>query len=902
MERIKFFIEFLFGDKNQLFIKVSATWQTKPINVAMSSFLTFLYQQEGQLDAQDVEFSCTLAKLLKKVRWDHEMILAIADDADQTYFFQKVVDHKIDVIWVDGEDKIPLKYKGTPLPLEIQVNQQTSALSCEMKNWHKFIDNPMYGLTFADDQTTFLFCNGVMIKNPSRNFSLFLARFLDKQRVYYYNEDAISFIKMVYEPNKRVLEWDIQANFEEILPAEDPPVAYLELNMANDVLMPTLKYKYAGILIDSNSSDQILKDKTGKMHHRMPDMEKIYQDDLMALFVEHNLPFMLESPGDIATFMDRVVPVLKDRDWQVKSNVPEFKIHPDPVTLEFQLTQDTNKNWFSYNPNCEVLDQNVSLQEIARLMVQNQGYLKTKSGYVKVSNRSQQQLKTLEKMGALRTGAKFSKAEILPLISVTETKGSDTDTRSMIDRIKNIHQLTQTNPGENFKGELRDYQQFGLNWINYLSEAGFGGILADDMGLGKTIQTLAFVNQMNDQGLALVVGPTNVIYNWKQEVRKFLPDKRVLVYTGPDRHEKLKRIKTYNIFVTSFGIVKNDIEILSKIPFKAIFVDEAQYIKNPRTKISQALKSLKSPFRLAMTGTPIENHIQDLWNLFDFVMPKYLGPQNHFENMFKEGSADLIKTKIRPFVLRREKQEVLDSLPPKTEIVLKCPLSDAQQTLYQTVLKAAKSGIKNMKGQNERLNVLTALLKLRQVCIHPGLLDEFSGQAIESAKFEMAKEKIEEILDEGHKIVMFSQFTKMLDIIQDWSQGRGHYVERIDGSVTGKKRIEAVERFQTTDKAGVFLISLKAGGVGINLTSADYVIHLDPWWNPAIESQATDRVHRMGQKNKVIVYKLITEGTVEEKIQQLQHEKRQLLGQIIDIDSVSDKKVDFEALKEILLD
>lgn len=905
MERIKFCVEFLFNNKNQLFLHVTANWNKTAINVAMSSLLTFLYKQEGKLDNRDVDFACMLAKLLKKTRWGTDIILSIGDDTDQCIFFHQAIKNKIELQWKHNDSIQPIRYKNAPIPIQIQVHQQTTALSCEMVNWHTFIENPIYGLTFSDeDNNTYLFCNGVLVQNPSHNFSLFLARFLDKERIYYYNENAVSFIKMVYQPNKHMLDWKIHANFNEILPKEIPPTAYLEVNLINKTLVPSLKYKYGKTVIEPQSTTTTIKDKkTGKLRHRMSDMESIYQEDLMSLFVENKLPFMLESPGDIATFLDKVVPTLKEREWDVdiKADFSEFKIHPEPISIDFKLSQTTSKEWFSYEPNCTILDQDVSLQEIARLMVQNQGYLKTNSGYVKLSNKTQKEIKTLETMGALKTNAQFSKAEILPLISMTSTIGNDQSTSSMIDRVKNVHKLTQTNPGENFNGTLRDYQQFGLNWINYLYEGGFGGILADDMGLGKTIQTLAFANQMKNKGVVLVVGPTNVVYNWEQEIKKFLPEKKALIYSGPDRMKKLKQIHTFDFLITSFGIIKNDIETLQKIPFAATFVDEAQFIKNPRTKASQALKAIKSPFKLAMTGTPIENHIQDLWNLFDFTMPKYLGPQSLFETMFKDGKSTIIKTKIKPFVLRREKQEVLDSLPPKTEIILKCSLSESQRKLYETVLKAAKSGIKNMQGKNERLNVLTALLKLRQVCIHPGLLEEFSGQSIESAKFELAKTYIEEILDEGHKIVMFSQFTKMLDFVQEWAQHRGHNYERIDGSITGKKRMDAVTRFQESDKATIFLISLKAGGVGINLTAADYVIHLDPWWNPAIESQATDRVHRMGQKNKVIVYKLITENTVEEKIQELQDEKKQLLGQIIEIDELSDKKVDFEELKDILL-
>ena len=464
-----------------------------------------------------------------------------------------------------------------------------------------------------------------------------------------------------------------------------------------------------------------------------------------------------------------------------------------------------------------------------------------------------------------------------------------------------MRKLSQFQISDAFKGQLRDYQQFGVNWMFMLSQIGLGGILADDMGLGKTVQTIALSTRLPGKEPIIVIGPTNVIYNWSKEIDTFLPGKKVIIYTGQTRQSKLTSFNNADFIITSFGVLKNDVDILTKFHYKAIFVDEAQYIKNPKTQISKSVKCLHGHFKLAMTGTPIENQLQDLWNLFDFIMPNYLGTQKAFDADITESRRDIIKTKIKPFVLRREKREVLESLPEKTEIIIKCPLSDEQMALYRTVLDATKKGILSTTGKRNRLGILAALLKLRQVCIHPGLLREVNSHAIPSAKFELVKEKIIELMDEGHKVVMFSQFTKMLDIIQEWITNQDYYYERIDGSITGKDRQAAIERFQEKRGSGIFLISLKAGGVGINLTAADYVMHLDPWWNPAIESQATDRVHRMGQKNKVFVYKFIAEGTIEEKIQNLQGEKKKLLAQVIDIDSVEEKSINLDEIKELVL-
>ena len=491
--------------------------------------------------------------------------------------------------------------------------------------------------------------------------------------------------------------------------------------------------------------------------------------------------------------------------------------------------------------------------------------------------------------------------EFLPLLGISSIEGNDDSSSQFIENFKNFHR-TEDTLGNDFEGELRDYQTYGVKWLSFLNQYQFGGILADDMGLGKTVQTIAFTTSIEQTAPYLVIGPTNVIYNWEKEIAKFTKRKKTVIYGGTNREKLLPKIAKSNYVITSFGILKNDIDLLKNIPFEAIFIDEAQNIKNPSTQISKAVKQLNAKFRIAMTGTPIENYIQDLWNIFDFVMPDYLGKFSQFENDLKDGRKEQLKTKIKPFILRREKKEVLDSLPEKTEIIIKCDMTPAQEKLYKTVLDAAKKGVNTAKGKKERLNVFTALLKLRQVCIHPQLLKEVGATDIESSKFELAKEKILELIDEGHKIVMFSQFTKMLDIMNAWTDKQNIYTERIDGSVSAKARMEAVDKFQEAESAGMFLISLKAGGVGLNLTAADYVIHLDPWWNPAIESQATDRVHRMGQQNKVFVYKLITTGTIEEKIQDLQESKKQLLSEIIDIDSAEDKALNFDEIKKLLLD
>jgi superfamily II DNA or RNA helicase len=898
--RVRPTIDFIFDKQNRMILAIELEWQDQPVGMALSSLMTFLFENEGNLHRDDADFCYTLAKLIKKVQIGNDFYLAIPDDRDMALFFKKALALNIQLWWRYQGELVPVQ-TDFPLPLTFSVSSQfNGVLTCVMQYHDSWSKAHLGWLTFKHQNETLCFCNGTLIGNLSRDLEDFISLFFDRSKVQYKGQDAFKFIHQIYNPNKKRLYWQVQADFAAILPQETTPIPILTVTSDEDVLKPDLTYQYGDTIIEPTFKGNFVKDKkNGKYYKRMLELENIYQDDLITLFGEHDLSLMLHSPGDIALFLDALVPILTERGWIIHNKATGIVIDKIPVELDFAI-ESSQLNWFSFEPTTTIAGQRMALQEIARLMVENKGYLKTKQGFIRISSESQRELQTLSQLGAFKVGKKFTKAEMVPFITAANLKSDQTDTHHFINQLKNLHSVGHCSPSKNFKGQLRDYQQYGLNWLHFLQQTGLGGVLADDMGLGKTIQAIAFCSQLEGKGPVLVVGPTNVLYNWENEIKKFLPKAKTVIYGGTNRAALVSKLDTYDFVITTFGIVKNDEEWLSQLTFKAIFVDEAQYIKNPMAQISKAIKTLKSNFKLAMTGTPIENHLQDLWNLFDFVMPGYLGTKREFDVFIKDGHKEMIRGKIRPFVLRREKREVLQSLPEKTEIILKCPMSSAQRQLYETVLAAVKQGIRNSVGKTERLHVLTSLLKLRQVCTHPGLLAELKDKSLESSKFDLAKEKIEELVDEGHKIVLFSQFTEMLDIVQEWSTAEKIYTERIDGSITGKGRMQAVERFQTQVGSGLFLISLKAGGVGINLTAADYVIHLDPWWNPAIESQATDRVHRMGQKNKVIVYKMITEGTIEEKIQVLQDSKRTLLAEMIDIDSVNDKAINFDELKSLL--
>ena len=883
---------------NEVIMQINFVYENKEIPLSLAQLMQFLYEYENKLEKNLNDFLFLLAKIVRKFQHDNKLIYGIKSDDDMVLFIDYIQTYKISLHYLINDTQQPCNFSN-PLPIHIDVSRQSRHIYCQFAflSTNIFDQSPLF--IFRSESKQYIFMDGIFKLLPTHIADFICDGFELNKVIFSETKDIIFFNKHLYTPLKSALNWTLRTSIKDLLPKEITPFPVLNLNYNDQVLSPTLLYKYENETISPDyKEEEIINKKNGTKMKRMLDMEQIYQQDLMALFNQYELPFMLTNPGDISLFLTKVVSHLKKRDWIIHSNVPDFTVHETPITLNFNI-EDAEKDWFSFNPNCTILDQNVPLHEIARLMVENQGYVKTKKGFVKLSNHSQEELKLLTKMNAFKVGKTFDKKEMSVFAAISNVKANSESTQQLISKAKGFNQKETLNLNE-LNGTLRSYQEYGVQWMNFLSHMGSGGVLADDMGLGKTVQTLAFSSQFNQEGPILVICPTTVTYNWRNEIQKFLPKQEAIVYAGPNRHKYLESLDQKQFIIASYGIIKNDIEWLSSIQFKAIFVDEAQYMKNPQSQISKAIKALHAHFKLAMSGTPVENRLLDIWNLFDFTMPGYLGTKKQFELALDTDQQDVIKAKIKPFILRREKREVLDSLPDKTEIILKCPLSEQQMQLYKTVLDATKKGIQKSKQTKNKLHMLTALLKLRQVCTHPELIEECKGSNIESAKFNLLKEKCEELISENHKVVIFSQFTQMLDIIQKWANEQKIAIERIDGSITGKQRINAVERFQTSSIPTLFLVSLKAGGVGINLTAADYVIHVDPWWNPAIESQATDRVHRMGQKNKVIVYKLICEETIEEKIQQLQAEKKQLLTEIVDLEDQESQKINIDAITSLI--
>ena len=446
------------------------------------------------------------------------------------------------------------------------------------------------------------------------------------------------------------------------------------------------------------------------------------------------------------------------------------------------------------------------------------------------------------------------------------------------------------------KAELRHYQSEGLAWLQFLREYNLAGILADDMGLGKTIQTLAHILLEKEAGRldrpALVVAPTSLMGNWQDEAARFAPSLRVLLLHGVERLERFGQMAQHDLVLTTYALLPRDEDRLRRQPFHLLILDEAQYIKNPRSKATQTAGLLQARHRLCLTGTPLENHLGELWSQFHFLLPGLLGHEKAFNRDFRSpieksgdaGRADFLRRRLKPFMLRRNKDTVAKELPPEVELLRSIELSGAQRDLYETMRvamdKKVSAAIQSVGMGRSHIIILEALLKLRQICCDPRLLksDLARGDASGSAKLTELLDMLDELLDEGRKILVFSQFTSMLALIETELKARNIGYALLTGDT--RDRAGAVRSFQQGE-VPVFLISLKAGGVGLNLTAADTVIHYDPWWNPAAENQATDRAWRIGQDKPVFVYKLIAKGTLEEKIQLLQQKKSNLAHSIL---------------------
>jgi superfamily II DNA or RNA helicase len=580
--------------------------------------------------------------------------------------------------------------------------------------------------------------------------------------------------------------------------------------------------------------------------------------------------------------------------WSVEARGASMRPPSGPA-----LKVESNIDWFELSGEVDFDGDQVNLSDILAAISKGDRFIELADGSKGLLPESW--METYDSLAKLSHDATDEGLRFLPsqallvdaLLATMPAPDVDKAFAELRDKLQAFDRIKPKKELKTFEGELRTYQREGLGWLLFLRDFGLGGVLADDMGLGKTVQVLALLQTVRTPAKttklpSLVVAPRSLVYNWLDEARRFTPKLKMVEYSGPGREALQDKLDKYDAVVTTYGTLRRDVGFLATVEFDTIILDEAQAIKNPTSQTAKASRALRARNRLALTGTPIENHLGELGSIFEFLNPGLLG-RLPWLDVLSRGQAPsaselaLVSKGIRPFILRRTKTEVLPDLPPKTEQVLHCTLHPRQREIYDQLRAQYQTSLREQvesKGvAGSAIQVLQALLRLRQVACHPGLVDE-SFEDAGSAKLDTLFEQVSEVLDEGHKVLVFSQFTKLLGYVRERLEEKDLPYAYLDGQT--RNRGEIVEHFQTDPECNLFLVSLKAGGVGLNLTAAGYVFLLDPWWNPAVEAQAIDRTHRIGQTMPVFAYRMIAEDTVEEKILDLQQSKREIAEAILD--------------------
>lgn len=616
-------------------------------------------------------------------------------------------------------------------------------------------------------------------------------------------------------------------------------------------------------------------------------------------------------------FLFESIPLLKDLGFEIfgVDKLKNYSINFDSPKLKFNLSSGID--WFDVSTDLTFGQHIVPFEELITSIKNNSRYIRLDDGSTGLI--PERWLKKLQNrlnfVDIKKSSLRISKLNFNFFEELEDENvefNPDANFISYQKRLIEFKEIKSHVIPKSFKGTLRPYQKSGYDWLMFLKEFQFGGILADDMGLGKTVQVLALLSNLSQKNVntpSIVIAPTSVVFNWLNEIERFTPYLKVLNHTGTERvKESIEHFAEFDLVITSYPILVRDIDNFKQIEFQYVILDESQKIKNPTSLTAKSAFELKAKNRLCLTGTPIENNLLEIWSQMNFLNPGYLGSLKKFNDNIRikiekdkdEETSDYLKKLLFPFVLRRTKTIVASELPEKSEIIHYCEMTEEQKSVYDIWRESIKTEVLSEihdKGlQKSSFKIIEGLLRLRQICNHPILIN--NSYKKNSGKVDEFKDLIQRVTEEGHKVLVFSQFVQMLEILKHELTKEKISFEYLTGKT--KNRQECVENFQNNPEIKVFLISLKAGGVGLNLTAADYVFHIDPWWNPAVEMQATDRSHRIGQDKKVFVYKFITKESIEEKILNLQEQKKTLIENIISTESGVFKNLTTEDISFLL--
>ena len=837
----------------------------------------------------------------------------------------------------NSENNYRLRFVNTPLKLSLSVNASMAGNVMVSLHWN--LENkdifPIDEITlFSREIPWGVYQDKIYpLANTFRN----LPNHLTKSAFYdLRNADGGKFVFDELPKLRNLVEVEKGEIIDKAFVQQEPPKRIVSLKKQGaEMIIAELDFSYEGTRLPYSKSHDapyvtVTKKDTDTIYWLKRDVkleEECYQH-LLSKSVQPLQSNMVVAEGDDAVdFYNIDCKTLETEGWTIEplEGIAEsFKISDELLKIKGHLDFPENSiDQFQMKVGCGLGDELIDIETVQNFLVQGRKY-------VDIPGRGKVEIPLASMLHFTKTLNYFDREQPDPdthliktyqagLLSELLDQGVEftmsDEFKKFWDLVTSFSELEEVLVPSSVRAELRQYQKQGYNWLWFLYTYGLNGILADDMGLGKTLQALVVLQKAkDDEGRqpTLIIAPTSVVFNWVKEAEKFTPDLKILDLSGADRHKHLKDIEEYDVVVTSYALVRRDYKILRQFTFRYVILDESQNIKNIESQTAKAVKALKAQHRLALSGTPMENRLVELWSIYDFLTPGFLLELDEFRYRYinpieERGSQDVgrrLRKLISPFILRRLKRDVAKDLPDKIENLLYCDLLPEQKDLYMDVLERTREEILAKMGDPtagvNQASVLSALLRLRQVCCHPKLMASYMEEArgVASGKLNALKEMVTEVIDEGHRILIFSQFVEMLDIIREWLRKEDIKHEYLTGET--KNRQAAVENFNNKDDIPVFLISLKAGGTGLNLTGADYVIHYDPWWNPAVEDQATDRAHRIGQTKKVIVYRFITRGTVEEKIMKLQDRKRDLVDSIISVDRQLGKTFSLTDLKEIL--
>ncbi len=747
-----------------------------------------------------------------------------------------------------------------------------------------------------------------------------IERFANKENLLISKEDWPDYLKKNIIP----LTKEYKVRFSETLVQEvkdgNPEVRVL-LQEKGDYLLFVPVFSYKGFETRFNAKDII----TLPVNDKVLEIHRNRQAELQFIKKLESLHSNFIHPEGAATLALKGADVLKNNwfflfvDSMKEMNVPvvgfdvlkNFRFNTARPSTEIRISNGVD--WFDAKVKVVFGEQQVSIDEIKRALMNKQQFVQLNDGTLGILPENWlKKYSLLFRVGEGKNNAlRLSKYHLSVIDELYEERNEAEvliELEEKYNRLRGFNRIKEIDPPHRLAHILRPYQVAGYHWLNYLSEVGWGGILADDMGLGKTVQALSFLQFYRDTHhslKAIVVCPTTLMFNWENEIKKFTPDLTYHIHHGADRSRDKKGFNAYNVIITTYGTLRSDIKLLTEIHFDYVILDESQAIKNPQSKVTKAAGLLLSKNRLCLSGTPLQNNTFDIYAQMNFLNPGMLGSVEYFRNEFatpidKFGEQDRkehLKKLLYPFILRRTKEQVAKDLPEKTETILFCEMQAEQREIYEAFRMDYRNkilGVINEQGiQKSQLTILQGLMKLRQICDSPAIMNEPEQYPNHSIKLEEIAREITENIS-NHKALVFSQFLGMLALIKEKLRSLDVPFEYFDGSTPAHERERAINRFQEDDTCRAFLISLKAGGVGLNLTAADYVYIVDPWWNPAVEQQAIDRTHRIGQTKNIFAYRMICKDTIEDKILQLQEKKRSLARDLIADDNTFVKSLSKE--------